>query len=134
MKKLVALALVLILGLSLCACGEVSMEGYCGTWVREKWIDQQSGEQVGVTIDLYGDGTFRRTVNNSVSGNQIYTGTWYIEDATIVMNIQKLVDGSDPAHFDAEGNLLDGKEIKKELTIIDTYNLEGDGLKYSRNS
>ena len=134
MKKLVSLVLLLILGLSLCACGELPMEEYCGTWVREKWIDKLRGEQVGITIDLYEDGTFQKTVNNSVTGCQLYTGTWCIEDATIVMNTLKLVEGSDPAHFDESGNLLEGKEIRNELTIIDKYNLEADELKYSRDS
>lgn len=133
MKKMISLILLLALGLLLLGCENgVTVEAYSGKWVRERWINEQTGAEVGVTIYLNADGTFQKEVNNSVTGYEEYTGTWDIEDDTIVLQTLKMVAGPANMNYDDEGNVLDGVKLETKLTIIDSYNLENGGLKYSR--
>lgn len=134
MKKAISLLLALMLCLPLCACGDGATENedYSGKWVREEWTNTTTGAVVNVTVYLYEDGTFKEETNNSVEGYSEYHGTWKVEKDTIILNFLKKVEGPDDFNYDENGNIKDGIEYTRKLTIINSITLENGGFQYNK--
>lgn len=134
MKKLLSLLLVVILGVTLCACGgnNATLKDYSGKWVREEWMNPTTGAVVSITCFLYEDGTFTQEVDTSINGYkeyQEYQGTWEINKDTIELRKLRLVEGTDDL-FDENGSPKDGIVHTSKLTIVDKITLESGGNKY----
>ena len=137
MKKVIGLILMVVLCLSLCACGDsesnAPLTDYVGVWVREEWTNVKTGAVVNVTVYLYEDGLFKEETRDSINGYEEVQGTWEIDKDTIVLRPTKLVAGTDSLHFDENGNLLEGvSNYRTILSIIDKLTLENGGNKYHK--
>lgn len=129
MKKIIALALVIVMCLSFVACG--NKEDYSGKWVAEEWTVEKTGAIVNATLELYEDGTFKDTTNSSIDGYKELQGSWTVKGDEIKLEYTRLVAGEDLG-FDANGQPEDGVKRGCTFEIIDATTLKNGDHYYNK--
>ena len=131
MKRIISVLLLLVICLSLCACGgsKYTFADFEGTWVREKYINPQ-GDEYSIIVHLHADGTYVREASSSTGEYKEIRGTWEFEKDRILLNEEKLVAGSD-SNYDENGNALFSKS-GMYLDIYDTSTLKNGDLFYTK--
>lgn len=96
MKKLLAIALTIIMTISLVGCGKESFEG--------KWVEDREN---GSSIELFSDGTGVYTSAEDTgifSGQQFSISSWVVEDGRFKITIDVPLFGSTISAYDYEFN------------------------------
>ena len=81
MKKILAIGIVLIICISLCACG-ISKEEAIGTW-SASWV--YNGNNISSAFVLEVDGTFSEVTYRNGSLSSTLTGTYEIEGSKVFL-------------------------------------------------
>jgi hypothetical protein len=129
MKKIIALALVIVMCLSFAACG--NKEDYSGKWVAEEWTVEKTGAIVNATLELYDDGTFKESSTSSIDGYKELRGSWTVKGDEIKLEYTRLVGGKDLG-FGADGRLEDGLKRGATYEIIDAITLNRGDHYYNK--
>lgn len=132
MKKFLTLLLATIMCISLMACENSTADtDYSGTWVREEWTNEKTGDVINKTLHLYEDNTFKLEEYSSIEGYKEYHGEWEIDGDEIKCYPKKIVEGEDP-NFDKEGILINGIQVCWKYPIVDKTTLNGGAVNYNK--
>lgn len=127
MKKLIALLLIGILAVSLCACSKGTdtppYAAVIGKWVGENEniphvLHDNKPSSTKVTLYFYEDKTFKEEVNNTLDGYQEYLGTWEYDGENLTICRTEMTQGTSRAsgyNFYADGTPTSHKEIPMVL-------------------
>ena len=129
MKKIIALALVIVMCLSFVACG--NKEDYSGKWVAEEWTVEKTGAIVNATLELYEDGTFKESSTSSINGYKELQGSWTVKGDEIKLEYTRLIAG-EYIGFDADGRPEDGVKSGSTFEIVNALTIKNGDHYYNK--
>ena len=117
-------------------------EAYVGTWVRDTWTNDNTGDVLNVTLEFYADGTYKQDQTSSINGQSIITGEWKINSTETIIELcpKKLLSGYNDGMFYENGEyhgIIDEVTTSPgySIYILDETTLEnmpGGPIKYHK--